>query len=125
MNSWNRTIVRPSWLDTDEKASRFWFRYRLFLGITAVIHLFSGIGAAIIVIKDDWPVRVCASYSVWAPTHAGFECFTTIYNVSGALASSGNGTAIFNTCNRISSWKHAGTIDPGELTIDVKWMGFP
>ena len=118
----------PSWAATPE--SRFWPRYRWFLGITAFVHLVSGIAAASLIVADNanWPVRLCASSSVWTPAYPAFHCFDTLYNSStGNLTSAapvGNYTTVFNICNRGNGWKHVGTINPGAMVVAFFLLSF-
>lgn len=105
-----------------------WKGYRRFLIFTALLHLLSAGATAYVITgrNKDWPVRLCASYSVWTPTYAGYACFRNVYNTSGVISETnpGNGTSITNVCNRNTGWKHAGTIDPGWMVVSFFILSF-
>ena len=108
-------LALPWWVETKE--IDFWKHYRRFLGVTAALHLGSGIATTVLIFttKSDWPTHLCASYTVWRADHLGFPCFKSLYNsTNGTLStvSSPNATSVVNLCNRHTAWKHAGTLDP-------------
>ena len=113
----------PPWV-----GDAFWARYRVFLGVTALVHLLSAVATStLIYVKSaDWPTRICASYVVWKPANEGFKCFTTVYNASGVLSAvpSANATSSLNVCNRFTAWRHVGSMDPSWMSASFFFISF-
>ena len=109
--------VNPATMTLSITNSAFWKGYRIFVAVTAALHLATGVFIAARFDKD-WPVPVYASYVTWAADNPNFGCFVNLPPAANSTVQ------VVNGCSVRTQWRYVGKMSTLGLVMAFSFLSF-